>query len=304
MSIANKQKFFPSLALLYGAVCWGVIWYPYRLLNALGMAGVASSFYSYLLALAIGALLFMRRWRHVPHIPASALLLCLVAGWTNLSYVMAVIDGEVMRVMLLFYLSPLWTLLLAKWWLREPLQSHRLMAIVLSMAGAWLMLTKGTAIWPLPQSTAEWLALSSGMGFSLTNVMTRRAEHLSVAAKSMLVWLGVAMMAGLLLIFKPDTIFLQTVTTQQWLYLAAIALLLCSATLLVQYGVTKIPAIEASILFMFELIVAGFAAYYLAGESMVWAEWLGGGLIIGAGLLSSLFDNNTNANTEPDTQHA
>jgi drug/metabolite transporter (DMT)-like permease len=52
--------------------------------------------------------------------PKSIIWLSIIAGWTNLSYVLAIIDGEVMRVMLLFYLSPLWTLVMAYFWLKEP----------------------------------------------------------------------------------------------------------------------------------------------------------------------------------------
>lgn len=68
--------------------------------------------------------------------------------------------------------------------------------------------------------------------------------------------------------------------------LLLIALMLVSATLLVQYGVTKIPAIQASVLFMAELIVAAVAAYFLAHEVMTANELYGGLLIVAAGLLS------------------
>ena len=66
-----------------------------------------------------------------------------------------------------------------------------------------------------------------------------------------------------------------------------IAILLMAATLFVQYGVTKITASRASVLFLFELVVAAIAAYYLANEAMLLNEWIGGGLIIAAGLLAA-----------------
>ena len=88
-----------SAGLLFGALCWGVVWYPYRLMQEAGVSGVASSFYTYSLTVFLAALLFGRHWRGLFKQPASIFWLCLVAGWTNLSYVLAVIDGEVMRVM-------------------------------------------------------------------------------------------------------------------------------------------------------------------------------------------------------------
>lgn len=279
------------MALIYGALCWGIIWYPYRLLNDVGLSGVQSSLLSYSLALIIGGVLFWRRVKSIVQVPASAYWLSLIAGWTNLAYVLAIIDGEVMRVMLLFYLSPLWTLLLARVWLHEPWHKPQLLAILLSLLGAVLMLTDGQWMWPWPQSLSDWLALSAGIGFSLTNVMTRFSTHLTLAAKGMLVWLGVFTLSFIVLLWQSSfggAVFVATtaLTPQTCIILLMIAVLLVSATLLVQYGVTKIPAIQASVLFMTELIVAAIAAYFLAHETMSVIEMIGGCCIIAAGVLS------------------
>ena len=67
-----------------------------------------------------------------------------------------------------------------------------------------------------------------------------------------------------------------------------IALLLIAATMLVQFGVTQLTAIRASVLFLFELVVAAIASYYLAHEAMTLNEWLGGLLIITAALTAAL----------------
>jgi len=286
----NKQNFFAVFGLLFGAVCWGIIWYPYRLMAEAGYSGIVSSFYTYSIAVAMGCILFARHWRGVVQLPKHAFILSFVAGWTNLSYVLAVIDGEVMRIMLLFYLSPLWTLILAHFWLKERIHRSGLLAIVVSLVGALIMLHDfGGNDWPLPRNQAEWLALSSGIGFSLTNVITRRSTHLSIAAKSMLVWIGVAGMALVLLPLLGQQIPpVHTFQAQQWQLMVLIASLLMSATLFVQYGVTKITAIRASVLFLFELVVAAIASYYLANEAMTWNEWLGGGLIIAAALMSAM----------------
>ena len=108
----------------------------------------------------------------------------------------------------------------------------------------------------------------------------------------MLVWLGVAGMSLLLMPFLgghfPTPQFF---SWNQWLVMGLIALLLMAATWFVQYGVTKISASRASVLFLFELIVAAIAAYYLANEAMMLNEWIGGTLIIGAGLLAALNPN-------------
>ena len=283
------QNFFAIFGLLFGAFCWGVIWYPYRLMAEAGVSGVASSFYTYLLTIILGSLFYIRHWRGFFNQPKTIVWLSAVAGWTNLSYVLAVINGEVMRVMLLFYLSPIWTLLLAHFWLKEKTHFTGYVAMVISLLGAFVMLynPKSGGL-PLPSSHAEWLALSSGMGFSLTNVITRKSSHLSLAAKSFSVWVGVMLVAALFMPFIDGGFTSPKIFTAiNWLVMGIIALLLMAATLLVQYGVTRIAATRASILFLFELVVAAIASYYLANEQMALNEWIGGALIVAAAVYAA-----------------
>ena len=292
MSKSIKQNYLALFGLLFGAVSWGVIWYPYRLLAETGVSGVVSSFYTYGIAIILGALLFAKNWRGVFNLPKSVIWLGIAAGWTNLSYVLAVIDGEVMRVMLLFYLSPLWTLILAHFWLKETISKTGFISIGISMLGAYIMLADpfsgNSSFLPLPQNKSEWLALTAGIGFSLTNVITRKSIHLSLAAKSMLVWVGVVSMALLVMpIFGSKFLAPSHFALNHWLLMGLTALLLMAATIFVQYGVTQIAAARASVLFLFELIVAAIASYYLANEAMMINEWIGGSFIIAAGLMAA-----------------
>jgi drug/metabolite transporter (DMT)-like permease len=291
----TKTKIATSVSavssLLFGAACWGIIWFPYRILAEAGFSAIVSSFYTYSLVVILAGIYFAKHWRGLFNKPLSIVWLALVAGWTNLAYVLAVIDGEVMRVMLLFYLSPLWTLILAHFWLKERTNFRGIMIISLSLLGAFIMLydfSGGAASLPLPRNTAEWIALSSGMGFSLTNVITRKSKHLTVRAKSFAVWLGVLVMAALFMPFIKQAIPLpNTFSVNNWLIMLLIAAIVISATLLVQYGVTLMTATRASVLFLFELVVAAVASYYLAHEMMAWNEWLGGALIVVAAIFSA-----------------
>jgi drug/metabolite transporter (DMT)-like permease len=301
--INSNKNAIAIFGLLFGAFAWGVIWYPYRLMAEAGVSGVASSFYTYSIAILIAGVYFRKHWRGLFEQPKSIIWLGLIAGWTNLSYVLAVIDGEVMRVMLLFYLSPLWTLLLARFWLKEAISKIGFVSIAIALVGAYIMLagpfgTAGSYL-PIPRNIAEWLALSAGIGFSLTNVITRKSNHLSIRAKSFAVWVGVVSVAlvcaPVLALINPTDGFPLPIffSLSQWLLMIFIALLLISATLLVQFGVTQLTAIRASVLFLFELVVAAIAAYYLAHEAMSLNEWIGGSLIIAAALISALNHQDT-----------
>ena len=295
MSIAQNKNFFAIFGLLFGASVWGIIWYPYRLLELAGMSGVVASFYTYLIAMLIGCLVFSRHWRGLLNQPKSMVWLMLAAGWTNLSYVLAVIDGEVMRVILLFYLSPVWALILAHFWLKEPIGIKEILVIVVSLLGALIMMydTSRVKSLPLPRTYSDWLALSAGMGFALTNVITRKSAHLTILAKSFAVWVGVVVVSFLAMLVLAEHATLIIYTNSTILQLAVIvAILLFLSALFVQYGVTHVPAARAAVIFLFELVVAAIAAYYLADEAMTFNEWIGGILIVSAAIYASLGDAN------------
>ena len=126
--------------------------------------------------------------------------LVLSAGWANLGYVLAMLHGEVMRVLLLFYLAPLWTILFSYWLLGERLNRYGYLVIALSFSGAVIMLWEPQHGLPLPQNISEWIGLSAGMGFAFSNVVSRRAAHLSVEAKSYSVLFGTALLTVPLLL--------------------------------------------------------------------------------------------------------
>ncbi len=275
-----------TLGLLFTATVWGIIWYPYRLLEQAGISGAAASAMTYAFALLIGCMVYVRGWRDARKLPLEMLPLALSAGWANLAYVMAVIDGSVMRVLLLFYLAPFWTLLLSHFLLDERPGRRGVAVIALSLAGAFVMLWQPHNP-PIPQNTAEWLALSAGISFALTNVLTRRAAHLSIAHKSFSVWIGVVVSALLYLPFAHHHLPLMAlITGQQWLLMAGLGGLLTLATLSVQYGLSNTPAARASVIFLFELVVGAISSWYLASEAMAVHEWIGGMMIIAAALFA------------------
>jgi drug/metabolite transporter (DMT)-like permease len=296
VSNGNNKNTFAVFGLLFGACFWGVIWYPYRMLEVAGVSGVALSFYTYIIALMIAIVVYAKRWRGIPKLPISIIWLSLLAGWANLSYVLAVLNGHVMRVLLLFYLSPLWTLIWAHFWLKERTNIQGIITILFALLGALIMLydTTGQSGWlPIPKSMSDWLALSSGVGFSLTNVISRKTNHLSAVAKSFAVWIGVVLVTIFCIPFVekpfPNPQFF---STQNWIMMIIIAIVLVFGTILVQFAVTQIEANRASVIFLFELVVAAIASYYLAGEVMTSYEWVGGTLIIAASFVAA-----TNKNT-------
>ena len=282
----------PIFGVLSGALVWGLIWYPYRMLQDAGVSGALATSITYLLAMLCGVIMLPRVWRELrTQNKAGAgwwtVALVLSAGWSNFGYVLAVLPGEGMRGLLLFYLAPLWTILFSYWLLGERLNRYGYLIIALSFGGAFIMLWEPQLGLPLPQSLAEWVGLSAGMSFALSNVVSRRAAHLSVAAKSSSVLLGTTLLTAPLLWWQGGLQNqLLAINAQAWLILALLGIVLCATSFAVQYALTSLTANRAIILFLFELVVAAISSYFLADEAMQLRDWLGAILIISATLLS------------------
>ncbi len=290
--MASKQNFLAVLGVLTGAMVWGLLWYPYRALQSTGVSGELATLLSYAIALAFGLLVTGPVWRELRLAGWWGMALMATAGWTNLGYVLAVLDGEVMRVLLLFYLAPLWTVLFSRWLLAEKLNRYGYAIIALSLGGAFVMLWDMQHGWPLPQSRAEWIGLSAGMSFALLNVTVRRVQHLSVNFKAASVWFGTVLFTALLLLSQGGGVAqVQGISPDAWLLLGLIGLVLCATSFVVQYGLTHLPANRAIVLFLSELVFAAVSAYFLAGEQMGMREIVGAVLIISASLLSGRVHN-------------
>lgn len=137
---AKKNNVAVVSCLLTGALVWGLIWYPYRVLQTAGVGGALASFLTYFIALLPALLLFRSRRAQLRKSPGLLVAMAFAAGFCNLGYVLAMIHGEVVRVMLLFYLAPLWTLIFSRLLLGERAGPAGYVVIALSLAGAIVML--------------------------------------------------------------------------------------------------------------------------------------------------------------------
>jgi drug/metabolite transporter (DMT)-like permease len=285
--VSSKQKITAVAGLLSGAAVWGIVWYPFRILEHAGISGMLSSFIVYFIALIIGLLISGPVWRELRTAGWWGALLIISAGWTNFGYVEAIIEGEVMRVLLLFYLAPLWTVFFAHFLLGERLNRYGFAVIGLSLAGGMVMLWQPSLGVPLPQNRAEWIGLSAGMTFALMNVIVRHTQYLSVNFKSASVWLGTVVLTGSMLLYSGElSSHLSGISSESWMLLALIGLVMCAVSFAVQFGLTHLPANQAIVLLLLELLFAAVAAYFLAGEKMGFLEMAGAVLIVSASLLS------------------
>jgi drug/metabolite transporter (DMT)-like permease len=250
-----------------------------RLLEEAGMPVVWTTFAAYLAAALVAS---VQLWRSREHWqgpwPLSLWALALAAGLTNLSFLVALIEGEVVRVMLLFYLSPLWSVLLGRWWLGEKISRQSMLMIAVAMSGTFMMLWHPEVGLPWPHGLADWLALFASVMFSVNNVLSRKLAPVPMPIKTTVVYWGVVLVASVVLLLQQSAI--PTVTPTLWLMVMVFGgLCFISMTVAVLYGLARMPVFRAAILMLFELLVAAASAWLLTDERMTSIEWLGGALI-------------------------
>lgn len=278
--------FFPVLALLWAATFWGVVWYPLRLLETAGLNGLWTTWVIFTVAALPGLWMAWSKRAELLEQPGLMLLIAAANGWLNVAFVLAVLDGNVVRVLLLFYLSPLWSTLLAWWWLGEKPSRFGLATLGLAMIGALFMLWNPELGFPWPQDEADWFAITAGMGFSISNVAMRRLKHLSDPLKAAVSWWGVVLVVGAWLLFTqapwPD------ISSDAWIGAVVLGGVgIFTATLAVVYGVTKMPVHRSAVILLFELVAGALSAQWLTDEVVTSIEWFGGGLIMLAAYLSA-----------------
>ena len=289
-SVSSKQTgsstLFPILALLFGATMWGLIWYPIRLFEAQGLHGLWSSALMYCGTLIVALPVLYKGWRQWLKSPLLFFMMAIATGWTNVAFILAILEGNIVRVLLLFYLSPIWATLLSYFFLGEQLSRRSIIVLFLAMLGAVVMLWDSSLGFPAPQSTADWLALSAGVAFAITNVLIHKLNEASVMVKTATGWLGVFIVAFVLIYITGEKITATTdVMVWAWVLGAVVMTLMNIA---VVYGVTHMPVHRSAIILLFEIVVGAISSLLLTDEVIQQQEWIGGSLVILAAYLTAV----------------
>lgn len=286
---SQDRNLLPVIALLAGATLWGVVWYPMRLLETAGLSGLWLSLLIYAFTLIASLPVTGPKLGEIFQSPGILLPIMLAAGWTNIAFVLAILDGNILRVLLLFYLAPVWATLLGYYFLGERLTQRSWIVLALAMTGALTMLWSPEMGWPWPSSNADWLAITSGMAFAVSNLFVRKGQTVSLAAKLGATWLGVVAMAIILIIIFKHPVPEASISVLGGAAATGIFGILVMTTL-VQYGVSHMPVHQSAVILLFEIVAGAVSQQILTDELITVREWSGGVLIIFAAYLST-FNN-------------
>ena len=284
------HRALPALALTLNALTWGVSWWPFRELQARGLHPLWATVLIY--AVAVVAITLWRRgaWGELRR-TRSLWLLVLASGTTNACFNWGVTVGDVVRVVLLFYLMPLWAVLLARLLLHEALTRAALLRVALALVGAAVVLWPEQGGLPLPRTLPEWLGVLGGFTFALNNVLLRREAHQPEAARALAMFLGGAGVAGLL----ATTLLLQGAVppppapaTGWVLGGLAMGAAFLIGNMALQYGASRLPANVTAVVLITEVLFASISAVLLGAGIVTPMLALGGAFIVTAALLSGL----------------
>ncbi len=277
------------LIIFLASSFWGVLWVPMRHIEAMGLSGLwVVVLFHFLPALAILPLIVKtasssrRDWGRAA--VAGALM---GAGFAL--YALGLVVASVTKTVILFYMTPIWSTVIAYFVLRERAGWGRWLAIAAALVGCALV--TGVSRDELRFDPADLLGLLSGLFWALGSVMIRRYDALNFVTVSFLQYLFGGIMALLAALYFGDPIpqlnaLLQAIPPA---FLASVVLFLPSVLLIFRIMQYVSPGL-VGILMLSEALVAAVSAAFWLGETLSSMQWIGVGAILTTGVFIGFYE--------------
>ena len=285
-----------SFALLIAAGMWGLFWIPQRALEAGGLTGGWATISQMVIPFAM--LLPISLWRLYKgqSFGLEYPLIGLLFGGGIACYANSFLLTDVVRALILFYITPVWTTIFEIVFLRQIPRFYRYITLVLALSGVWIVFGQEGVI-PLPQNSGDWIALLGGIliAASAVRMEIKKPEGIYPILFSFFFYGGIftLIQSYFLSDYLGDAPSIESwVAMMPWLIL--IAILFHIPTNIVILGApSRIGAGIFSIIILFEIVVGTFSAAVLTDELIGWREILGSSFIIFAGLTEIIFASRT-----------
>ena len=283
----------PSLAVLCAGAVWGAFWLPLRALEAAGFSGAWAT----LPPVSVGVLILLPfvlwRWRRLAAAGWGVALLGMASGTGYALYSDALLLTEIVTAILLFHLAPVWSTIIARIVLGEPITGVRMAAIALGLAGLWVILAIDGGV-PTPRGLGDWLGLVSGMIWAVATVCFRARGDVDPVQMAFYYLSGTLVMAtAIALVFMPleagtvGRLAAAALATWPLIAFSGVVMFAGSMVLLIWANQRMDPG-RVGVLLMIEVPVAVATAAWLTDEPFGWRQVIGGGLILSAAAIEVL----------------
>jgi len=280
-----------SLACAYSGVAWGVFWIPLRGMDSVGVNGAWSTVLFYLIPLILFSPWIFQNWRRIARCGWSLHFIGLATGVSLAFYSNAMLYTEVVRGLVLYYTTPVWSLLLARMVLGESITTPRLLAIIFGVAGVLVIFGIDLGF-PWPKNIGDWMALIGALGWAIAAVLLRKDDgSRSMEICSVYFFYGVVAAIALALSPMAGEIELPTwsavVAVLPWIL--PIALIVIPGAYAAFWGAPHLNPGVVGLLMMTEISVGAITAAIWADEPLGMRELSGIALITIAGMCEFLY---------------
>ena len=280
-----------KLCGIFSGITFGIYWIPLRAMDQAGISGMWAVVVFNLVSFTLLLPWVIRHRRQLIPGRGRVQAATCVAGFAYVLYVGSFLYTEVVRVLVLFYLMPIWGFVMARIWIGEAITPVRWLSMVLGLAGLVVICGIESGI-PLPQNTGDWMALIAGIlwaGCALS-LLTDRTEPFTYGV-TFLFWSAVwALVVGFLVSragLVPFPVWDQLGGILLWLVPLAIIVII-PAAFATLYAPTQLNPGIVGLLFMTEISVGVVTAALFAGEPFGVREITGVVLITLAGVAEPL----------------
>ncbi len=283
----DRTTILATLFVVGTGVLWGFYWLPVRRVAEVALPGAWGT----LAIVAVATLLLtpfaLKGRRRLARSSPLALLSIALGGVAFVLYSVGFVYGRVAIIILLFFLTPVWSTLIGRYVMGWPTPRLRVAAIVVGVAGLVLMLGADGAF-PVPRGTGEWLALASGVLWSIATTgihakaQTGPGETAFVFAAGACA--GAVLLAPALEPFPGAIPLASLVPALVWILVAG-GLWWGMSMAALMWATARLEPARVGILLMTEVLVGTISAAVIAGERLGTLEIVGGAMVVSAGVL-------------------
>ena len=296
----HPHYFKISFALAISAGAWGIYWLPQRILEEGGLTGGWGTIAQMIIGVIV--LLPICFWRKFKgrssglELPLTGLLV----GGGFICYALSFLLTDVVRALILFYMTPVWTTIFEILFLKKKPGWQRAVSLAFALGGLWIVFSEQTII-PLPENAGDWIAFAGGAIFAAGMIRLEivKTDGVFPIIFSFFFYGAIFnIVAGYFLVDylgeMPSIEAFVSMTT----FLIILSIFYFIPTgIVILWAPTQIGAGICSILFLSEILVGVSSSSILTDEPFGWRQILGSSLIIIGGVIAVVLSPKENIST-------